>query len=79
MNRGDYLIRNLNNATQIRATNIQAHKQIKELMSANKFQNYSYDNDGPRFKKLVLYGLNAEDIGDIKSNLCDVWTKPSGH
>lgn len=76
MNRGNYLIRNLNNATQIRATNIQTHKKIMELLTANKIQHYSYVNDGPRFKKFVLYGLNAEDIGDIKSDLCDYGLNP---
>lgn len=76
INRGDYLIRNLNNATQIRATNMQAHNDIRELLSTNNIQHYTYSNDRPKFKKFVLYGLNTEDIGDIKSDLCEYGLSP---
>lgn len=73
---GDFIIKNLRNATQIWANNTATHSQIKALLTENQINYYSYSNDGPKLRKYVLYGLNSENIGDIKSDLHDYGLMP---
>ena len=73
---GEYIIKNLRNATQIWANNTATHSLIKALLTENNINYYSYSKDGPKLRKYVLYGLNSEDIGDIKSDLFEYGLMP---
>lgn len=74
---GDYIIKNLNSATQIRAKNSLIYATMDQFLTENKLQFYSYTNDGPKYKKFVLYGLNNEDIDEIKLNLTEYGLDPA--
>lgn len=74
---GEFLIKNLKTVTQIRATSTIAHGKIKQLLEKNKYEFYSYSNDGPKFRKFVLYGLNKEDIGEITADLKEYGFEPA--
>ena len=72
----DYVIKHLNTATQIRANNANAYAKIQKLLQDEKINFYTYINDGPKFKKFVLYGLYEESIAEIKSCLKEYGLDP---
>lgn len=72
----DFVIKNLNNATQIRANNAKTYAEIQKILSEAKMEFYTYTNQAPKLKKFVVYGLCKEDIADIKQNLQDYGLNP---
>lgn len=53
----DYTIKNLNKATQIRADNAKSYSLIQKVFQEAKLEFYTYNNEGPKFEKFVMYGL----------------------
>lgn len=77
LDQGDYVIKHLNRATQIRPNNTDAFVKILKELDEAKHHYYSYNNNSPKYKKFVLYGLDADDEGEIQTNLKQYGLNPA--
>lgn len=74
--KGNYIIRNLNNATQIRVNDTENYMLVKNLLQNENIEFYSYQHQSAKLKKFVLYGLNNENTTDIHADLVQYGLKP---